>query len=103
MKKVKKINTACCQEMHEFILDPRVPIAYLPHLREYGFFGNKNRAIFEPITYCPWCGTHLPTSVRDAYQNIIKHHYPQQKISLIHPRGISPELKNESWWRKRKL
>ena len=53
-----------CGILGEFVSDPRRPLNYSPHHREYWMPVATPRggaSVQQGIFFCPWCGTRLPT------------------------------------------
>lgn len=63
-----KKNSHCCEAMFFFLEEKKVAIAYDPHSHEYAIrhFESDEVEIFD---YCPWCGSHLPESVKNHESN----------------------------------
>lgn len=83
----------CCEYIRDFCDDPRVQITYSPVFREY-HIPLKGNAARQRILYCPWCGTKLPTSVRDNYYELL------DDAQLEDP---PEEFQGDTWWRNRSL
>lgn len=88
----------CCAEMARHLLDGDVAIVYVDHLREYGIRILDGGSSFQLVQFCPWCGTRLPASVRDAW------------FKKLDELGLEPEdpavpedMRSGLWWRSRKL
>jgi hypothetical protein len=82
-----------CPQIVAAIADSRVPLTYLPRVREYGLDLEGGVAIQE-IYFCPFCGTKLPGSLRDAWferldELALEPEAPQLPI----------ELQSDAWWR----
>ena len=93
--------------MLTFINDPRIPIKYIPRLREYYIplieFGVETR-VKQGICYCPWCGVKLPESVRDQYFDILETEYGiELNLDMHEQEGFPEEFKTDEWWKKRGL
>lgn len=56
--------------MKACLSEPACPVAYRPHYREYVIWMERptdddfGRA--QTLSFCPWCGSKLPASLRDA-------------------------------------
>ncbi|MCV6639313.1 hypothetical protein [Candidatus Albibeggiatoa sp. nov. NOAA] len=61
----------CCQQMKQFIELDDLPIIFTPKFREFGILYLDGGSAHQCINYCPWCGTKLPTSLRDQWCDII--------------------------------
>jgi len=93
----------CCPLMAEFIVDPRIPIDYIPYLREH-IITSKKFSMAHIIYYCPWCGTKLPTSVREEYFEIFYDELHLTRAdNLLKTPGLPEEFKTDEWWKKRGL
>lgn len=82
-------------DQHEDLWDcPDAILLYNPKFEEYGIpirDGGRSRSI---LAYCPWCGTKLPDSKRDAW------------FDALEAQGIDPwqdevpeAFKSDAWWR----
>jgi hypothetical protein len=73
---------------------PDMLISYTPKYREYGLIvhdGGHSKVIIE---YCPWCGTQLPSSLRDEWFDRI------DQLGLVPGDPAIPEpMESETWWR----
>ncbi len=94
----------CCKLMVDFLNDPIVPIIYYPHLREYNILLKRRSGGLQGICYCPWCGTKLPTSVRDEYFRILFDElHLEPELKETETPGLPEEFKTDEWWKKRGL
>ncbi|WP_395689740.1 DUF6980 family protein [Caenimonas koreensis] len=57
----------CCAGMAAAIADPNVPVLFVLKFREYGTQLLDGGTRFKQLQFCPWCGTQLPTSLRDKW------------------------------------
>jgi hypothetical protein len=88
--------------MGRFLENPKMPLKYSPMMREYHIpFTSDSRG--ETITYCPWCGTKLPESVRDQYFEILWAKGIEPGVDKYNDPTIPTEFKSEEWWKKRGL
>lgn len=92
----------CCKEMELFINDPRDPIEYNSIFREY-FIRLKNRSNIIIFSYCPWCGSKLPVSLRKSYFDVLEKEYNiDTDIGEYKERSDIPdEFKSDKWWKVR--
>ena len=55
-------------EQHSSPFDcPDAVVSYSPRFREYGLIVHDGGTSTIGISYCPWCGTKLPESLRDRW------------------------------------
>jgi len=82
----------CCEQMEKLLDEGKTPITYLDKFREYCFVLGEVQ--LQTITYCPWCGTKLPTSLRDEW-------FDQLEALGLEPESpdIPLSLTSGSWWR----
>jgi hypothetical protein len=83
-----------CRPMTVALDDPRVPVAYLPNLREYALLVDGGPEL-QVIEHCPWCGAALPPSLRDEF------------FERLEAMGLDPEdsavplqFRSDAWWRR---
>lgn len=83
----------CCREMESHILSGDVKIKYNSKFREYGIPVKDGGSAVQNISFCPWCGKQLPSSLRDKW------------FEVIDGLGLEPgdpeiteKYKTESWW-----
>ncbi|MEQ9458534.1 MAG: hypothetical protein RIM33_14535 [Alphaproteobacteria bacterium] len=76
-------------------------ITYIPWTREYGIrkLAWHRYVDYQPIRmvkidYCPWCGTKLPSSLKQAW-------YDQLSLMRIDPNHnfVPPYMLSDKWWR----
>lgn len=92
----------CCEELARELDDSRVPIRYNDKIREYGIqlhddFGPTG--VSDTMYFCPWCGTTLPTSLRDEWFDRILVVNPDFELFDEPP----PEFRDGGWWRSQGL
>ena len=75
---------------------PGCLVAYSPRFREYGLIVHDGGTAVCGIRHCPWCGAHLPPSLRDEW------------FAELERRGIDPwqdelpeEFRSAAWWTTR--
>jgi hypothetical protein len=51
--------------------EQKVPISYYTKFREYSI-ELCQKGVFQDIYYCPWCGTKLPSSLREEWFNYLE-------------------------------
>jgi len=85
-----KQKDGCCQELTEHLKD-EVHIEYINKFREVSINinGSTSRQL---IIFCPWCGSKLPTSLRDRWF--------EERRNLI---SIPIEFESDIWWKKRNI
>lgn len=82
-----------CPDMVRAIEDSRVPLKYLPRFREYGISREGGVAI-QRIYFCPFCGTKLPESLREAFFDRL------DALGMeIEDPALPDELRSDAWWR----
>lgn len=83
----------CCAEMKDAVEDADIPIVYIPKFREFGIRvldGGSSKIL---LKFCPWSGTKLPDSLRDAW-------FEELERRGIDPHGdnIPDEFNDERWY-----
>jgi len=83
----------CCAEMKHAVEDPDIPIVYVAKFREFGIRvldGGSSKIL---LRFCPWSGTKLPDSLRDAWFKELDHRG-------IDPHGdnVPEEFCDERWY-----
>lgn len=85
----------CCNDMQLHLNAAEVPLLYVSKFREYGLRVLDSGSSYITLTFCPWCGKELPSSMRDAW------------FDAIEGMGLEPEsaelpmeYNSELWWRK---
>ena len=88
--------------MELFLNDPRDPIEYNPVFREY-FIRLNNCSNIITLTYCPWCSSKLPTSLRESYFDILEKEYQiETNLGEYKERSDIPsDFKTDRWWKTR--
>jgi hypothetical protein len=73
---------------------PDMLIGYTPKYREYGLIVHDGGHSTAVIEYCPWCGTQLPTSLRDEWFDRL------DRLGLDSGDPAIPEpMRSDAWWR----
>ena len=68
---------------------------YIPKFREYGIRVLNGGSSFLLIRFCPWCGKHLPESLRNEWFEKL------EKLNLEpNSSKIPQELLSDAWWNK---
>jgi hypothetical protein len=84
--------------------DPDKVIVYYPRTREYGlpiYDGetvSENHLSYLQITYCPWCGSKLPGSLRSELLKQLEAHFGHDHFSILE---CPEEFSTDQWWRAR--
>lgn len=88
----------CCLDMLNAVQDASIPLSYNPKFREYGISVLDGGSSYLLIQYCPWCGSKLPSSLREVW------------FARLDKLGMEPddasvpqEMLSETWWRKEEL
>ena len=100
------MNKHCCQEMESSIAlscdqhtdvyqCPDVLVNYIPKFDEYGLIIHDGGSSSREIKFCPWCGSKLPASKRDAWFNKL------EKMGFDNPaeQNIPMEFNSDAWHR----
>lgn len=85
----------CCTEMADRLED-ETAIKYSPKLREYGIEVNDGGTSRIQILFCPWCGTRLPSSLRDEWFNILEQAGIDPWVD-----ELPPKFSTDEWWNER--
>ena len=87
------MSNLCCKEMETHVENKDVAITYNSKFREYGIAYLDGGSSVQLIESCPWCGSKLPTSLRDKW------------FSEIGKLGLEPgdskiptEFNSDKWW-----
>jgi hypothetical protein len=57
----------CCDEMASHLASGDVAIRFLASFREYGIACTGSEHPVQLMRFCPWCGGHLPDSLREVW------------------------------------
>ncbi|MDD3022185.1 MAG: hypothetical protein PHX61_14600 [Alphaproteobacteria bacterium] len=87
------MKTACC-EMMEIHLRERT-IEYIPKFREYGIPVLDGGSSFIIITFCPWCGHKLPSSLREKWFELMD----EMGIDYDDIEKMPKRMQSDEWWR----
>jgi hypothetical protein len=82
----------CCEDMRQHLANGDLPISYTPKFREYGI-NYPGSSSFQIIRFCPWCGTRLPDSLRDAWFEEL------DRLGLDPEDQLPARLLTDTWWR----
>lgn len=85
----------CCPDLQRAVEDPDVPIIYNSIFREFGVRVLDGGSSTLLLHFCPWSGTKLPESLRDAW-------FEELERRGIDPHGddIPDEFRDERWHTK---
>ena len=84
----------CCEQMRRAVEDPDVPIVYIPQFNEYGVRILDGGTSFIQLQFCPWCGSKLPESLREAW-------FAELSKRGIDPADdVPPEFTDDRWYTK---
>ena len=94
----------CCDRMAaqlEFVCEqhpdpttcPDKLVGYVPHLDEHGLLIHDGGSSHIVIRFCPWCGTDLGPSYRDAWFHRL------DELGL-EPEDAPPDMRTDEWWRR---
>jgi hypothetical protein len=84
-----------CEQHQDPDLCPDKLVTYIPRFREYGLLVHDGGSSVCVIGFCPWCGTRLPESLRDAWfkrMDALGIDWPAQEPP--------PEYADPTWWSK---
>lgn len=81
----------CCTVMNDRIISDDLSLKFIPKFREYGIT-YENGGSYQLISFCPWCGKKLPSSLREAWFEIM------DRIGLDPGDNIPQEVQSEAWW-----
>ncbi len=82
-----------CSEHADRFTCPDAMVQYSARFREYGLIVHDGGHSVRAISFCPWCGAHLPQSLRDRW-------FEELERLGIDPHGdeIPAEYLSEQWW-----
>lgn len=86
-------DTHCCERMAADVGEDDHAMQYLPKFREWGIAIYDGGSAVSRISYCPFCGTRLPTSLRDEW-------FDRLEQLRLDPDGPLPvDLQSDAWWK----
>ena len=88
----------CCEEMTRHLAEGELAVTYSARFREYGIKILDGGSAAQLITYCPWCGAKLPSSLRDDWFDIVEG----LGLEAGDPQ-IPDEMSSAAWWKRRGL
>ncbi len=83
----------CCTQMEHLLLSQEIGLIYIAKYREYGLDYQDGGSAFQIIHFCPWCGTKLPTSLRNEWHDRLE----AEGIDAL-DLNIPIEFESEEWW-----
>ncbi len=100
------MNKYCCDAMrsqlelacehHASPFDcPDALVAYSPKFNEYGLIVHDGGSSVIAISFCPWCGTKLPKSLRERWFEEVE----AQGFDDPSDQSIPERYKTDAWWR----
>jgi len=72
-----QVESRCDEHLDRFEC-PDDLVAFIPKFQEYGLIVHDGGTSMIGITFCPWCGHHLPESLRERW------------LEELESRGIDP-------------
>lgn len=87
----------CCEAMVDYLHDPSIPIKYDEVVRRYRI----DAAVGRTITFCPSCGTQLPSVLHDEYYEALGKEYGFSDPDDYEK--YPEEFKSDAWWKNRSL
>ena len=105
--------TWCCDKITRIINTSEYPINYDPTLREFSlrlldFFEGLNEQyipsassmyVLQLMEYCPFCGSSLPSSLRDEWFDTLRAMGFEDPLE----QDIPEEYKSDAWWKEKGL
>jgi hypothetical protein len=95
----------CCEKMDDYLKNSKIPIFYKSWLRKY-YIPLQQAVAIQLISFCPWCGKHLPKDLGDEWFNILeKDYHIEDPFSSFRQKDgkIPEEFMTDEWWKKRGL
>ena len=91
-----------CELLRRFVDDPRLPVHYTPHLREFWIStvvdGLPAR---QRILYCPWCGARLPETLRSPWHAELAAIAPDDPPPYDPDAWVPLAYRSDVWWKER--
>ena len=84
----------CCHDIEVHIKSGEVALFYNAKFREYGIAVTDGGSSFQTITFCPWCGTRLPLSLRDKWFEVVCDQLGLEPGD----KNIPAKYNSEEWW-----
>lgn len=86
----------CCESMEYYINQEDGIVTYVPKFREFGIPVHDGGSSYIVVDYCPWCGSNLPTSLRNEWFDILDNLEMEPDDA-----SIPGEMKSDGWWKKK--
>lgn len=84
----------CCKNMESHLQSGELEFKFNPKFREYGIVITDGGQSIQTIVYCPWCGSKLPSSLRDKWFEIVC-----DKLGFEPgDKNIPEKYHSEEWW-----
>jgi len=83
--------------MDRTLKEGETAVRYIPKFREYGIAVLDGGDSSIEISFCPWCGSELPHSLRDKWFETLESFGLNIDSSSI-PQG----LESDKWWKAEK-
>lgn len=84
----------CCHEMTFHLEAAELHLSYDNRFREYGIHYRSEYGIgLQMISNCPWCGSQLPASLRDAWFDEL------DRLGRAPEDDLPAPLQSDAWWR----
>lgn len=84
----------CCDEMTFHLEAAELHLSYDSRYREYGIeYRSEYGGGIQILSNCPWCGTQLPASLRDAWFDEL------ERLGLEPEDELPAPLRSDAWWR----
>jgi len=104
-------NDYCCGRLRSWSESDDCPFYYNPRYRDYGITAPKSlNKKFKggwpcyPVSFCPACGTNLPSDLIEEWMEILKNEYNiDDPFDKKQKKLIPKEFKTDEWWKKRGL
>jgi hypothetical protein len=87
----------CCEDMRRNLERSEIGVVFIAKYREYGIRYRDGGTSYQEISYCPWCGGRLPSSLRERWLH---------ELSLL---GLEPgdekipeDFASEAWYLRSK-
>ncbi|MDZ4100530.1 MAG: hypothetical protein U1E12_02505 [Hydrogenophaga sp.] len=87
-------HSHCCEQMRSAVSDDDLPLEYAPKFREYGILYCDDGSSYQLIQHCPWCGSQLPASLREAWFDEL------DRLGLEPEDPMPDELRDGRWWKQ---
>ena len=82
----------CCELMASALGEDDYPLGYVPKFREWAIAILDGGTAVSVISYCPYCGEKLPSSLRDEWFDRLEN------LGLNADDPLPVELQSDAWW-----